>query len=179
MATAFGYQAMDSESPSNQDEFARALRAHGEAASRDPREAGCGYLAGDPATRAVGSFVWFRSPAEMFAFLAGPEIDLLRFDGDDVLRMKASVQRVLRGVTTLARVDGEMLSACFEGWSEIVWLGSFAELRDRGGAFPTDLRAAFRRASGTGGHAGPIADDEVDEFIIFLRGFGGADDGLP
>ena len=179
MATAFGYQAMDSESPSNQDEFARALRAHGEAASRDPREAGCGYLAGDPATRAVGSFVWFRSPAEMFAFLAGPEIDLLRFDGDDVLRMKASVQRVLRGVTTLARVDGEMLSACFEGWSEIVWLGSFAELRERGGTFPTDLRAAFRRASGTGEHAGPIADDEVDAFVEFLRSVGGAEDGLP
>lgn len=172
MATAFGYQAMDSDQLSSQQKYERALRAHEEAANRDPRAASCGYLAGDPATRAVGSFVWFRTPAEMLAFLAGSEIDLLCFEGDDVRRMAASVQRVLRGVTTLARVDREMLSACFEGWSEIVWLGSFAELRDRGGTFPTELRVAFRRARGTGEHAGPVADDEIDAFVAFLRGIG-------
>lgn len=168
---------MDSESPSSHQTYARALRAHDEAARRDPREAGCGYLAGDPATRAVGSFVWFRTPADMFAFLAGPEIDLLRFEDEDVRRMVASVRRVLRGVTTLARVDCAMLSACFEGWSEIVWLGTFAELRERGGTFRTDLRAAFRRASGSGDHAGPVDDDELDAFVAFLRGVGDATDG--
>ena len=60
-----------------------------------------------------------------------------------------------------------------------MWLGSFAELCERGGTFPTDLRAAFRRASGTGEHAGPIADDEVGAFVEFLRSVGGAEDGLP
>lgn len=163
---------MDSESSSTQDKYARALRAYAEAARRDPRTAGCGYLAGDPATRAVGAFVWFATPAEMFAFLAGPEVDLLRFDGDDGRRMTVSVQRVLRGVGALARVDRDQLSACFEGWSEIVWLGSFGELCERGGTFATDTRAAFRRATGTGEHAGPIAADELDAFVAYLQAFG-------
>lgn len=163
---------MDSESSATHEKYVRALHAYAEAARRDPRDAGCGYLAGDPATRAVGSFVWFPTPGEMFAFLAGPEVDLLRFGGDDARRMGASVQRTLRGVASLARVDRDLLSACFEGWSEIVWLGSFAELRERGGAFPTDTRAAFRRASATGEHAGPIADDELDAFVAWLRAYG-------
>ena len=163
---------MDSDSSATYENYVRALRAYAEAAGRDPRDAGCGYLAGDPATRAVGAFVWFPTAAEMFAFLAGPEVDLLRFGGEDARRMAASVQRTVRGVTSLARVDRDLLSACFEGWSEIVWLGSFGELRERGGAFPTDTRAAFRRASGTGDHAGPIADDELDAFVTWLRAYG-------
>jgi hypothetical protein len=163
---------MDSDSSSTHESYARALRAYAEAAGRDPRAAGCGYLAGDPATRAVGAFVWFPTPAEMFAFLAGPEVDLLRFGDEDARRMAASVQRTLRGVGALARVDRNLLSACFEGWSEIVWLGSFMELCERGGAFPTDARAAFRRARGTGDHAGPIADDERDAFVTWLRAYG-------
>lgn len=162
---------MDSSSFSTPLSDARALRAYAEAAARDPRDAGCGYLAGDPATQAVGSFVWFRTPAEMFAFLAGPEVDLLCFGGEEARRMAASVQRTLRGVASLARVDRDPLSACFEGWSEIVWLGSFAELCERGGRFPTDTRAVFRRESGTGDHAGPIAYDELDAFVTWLRAF--------
>lgn len=167
---------MDSDSPASHRQYALALQAHDEAARRDPREAGFGYLAGDPATRALAAFVWFRSPAETFAFLAGAEVDLLRFEGDDARRIASSVQRVLRGVETIARVDREMLSACFEGWSEIVWLGTFADLCERGGAFPTDTRAAFRRERGTGEHAGPIAADEMEAFIAYLRSFGGTNE---
>ena len=141
MATNCGSQAMESDS--TDERFVRALRAYEEAATRDPRVAGCGYLAGDPATRAVGSFVWFPTPAEMFDFLAGPEVDLLQFDDDDARRMATSVRRVLRGVESVARVDRDLLSACFEGWSGIVWLGSFVDLRERGGSFPTALRASF------------------------------------
>jgi hypothetical protein len=163
---------MDSDDSATQERYARALRAYAEAAGRDPRQAGCGYLAGDPATQAVGALVWFPTTAEMFAFLAGPEVDLLRFGGDDTRRMAASVGRVVRGVASLARVDRDLLSACFEGWSEIVWLGSFADLCGRGGAFATDARAAFRRSSGTGEHAGPIADDELDAFVTYLRASG-------
>lgn len=162
---------MDSDSTG--ERLARALRAYEEAAARDPRVAGCGYLAGDPATRAVGSFVWFATPAEMFDFLAGPEIDLLQFDDGDARRMALSVRRVLRGVESVARVDRDLLSACFEGWSEILWLGFFVDLRERGGSFPTGLRASFRRENGSGDHAAPIADDELGAFVAWLRAFAG------
>lgn len=162
---------MDSDSTG--ERFARASSAYVKAAARDPRVAGCGYLAADPATRAVGSFVWFATPGEMFDFLAGPEVDLLQFDDADSWRMAVSVRRVLRGVESVARVNRDLLSACFEGWTEIVWLGSFAELRERGGSFPTGLRASFRGENGSGNHAAPIADDEIDEFVAWLRAFAG------
>jgi len=98
----------------------------------------------------------------MFECLAGPEIDLLQFDDGDASRMAVSVRRVLRDVGSVARVDRGRLSACFEGWAEIVWLSRFAELCERGGSFPTGLHASFRRANGGGDHAAPIADDELD-----------------
>ena len=152
--------------------WVRAQRDYAAAAARDPREARFGYLAADPATGAVGALVWFPSLVELFAFLAGPEIDVLAFDEADARRMAVSVQRMTRGVGSLARVDREGLSACFEGWSEIVWLGSFAELCERGGPFATEMRAMFRRDGGTGDHAGPIADDELDAFVEWLRACG-------
>jgi alkanesulfonate monooxygenase SsuD/methylene tetrahydromethanopterin reductase-like flavin-dependent oxidoreductase (luciferase family) len=113
LAANHGHQAMVSDSTG--ERFARALRAYEEAAARDPRVAGCGYLAADPATRAVGSFLWFASPGEIFDFLAGPEVDLLQFDDGDTRRMAASVRRVLRGVESVARADRDLLLACFEG----------------------------------------------------------------
>lgn len=145
------------------------MAAYLEAARRDPRRAGCGYIAGDPATGALGAFLWFASPGELIAFLQGPEVELLAFEPDDERRIAASLRRVTRGVRSIARLDREALTAAFEGWTEIVWLGTFADLVGRGGSFVTDVRLRFRCAHGLGEHAGPIADDELDAFVHFLR----------
>jgi len=161
------------ESDSTSERLARALRAYEEAIARGPRVAACGYLAGDPATGAVGSFVWFPTREGMFECLAGPEVDLLQLDDDDASRMAVSVRRVLRDVGPVARVDLGRLSACYEGWSEILWLGGFVELRERGGSFSTGLRASFRRRNGGRDHAAPIAGDELDDFVRWLRAWAG------
>jgi hypothetical protein len=137
-------------------------------AARDPRTWGFGYLAAEPSTGAVGSFVWFATPAELFEFLATTEVALLQFDERDSTRLAVSVRRAIGTTRDVARIERAALSAAFEGWCEIAWLGTFAELCAKGGSFATQLRLDFRIDCGLGGHAGPIADDELDRFVAYL-----------
>lgn len=145
-----------------------AQEAHREAAERDPRRCGFGYLAKEPTSGALASFVWFATPAELLEFLATVEVALLAFEERDATRLSVSVRRVFRATRDLVRIDRGALTAAFEGWCEIAWLGTFAELRDRGGPFATQLRADFRAALGIGGHGLPVADDELDRFVAYL-----------
>jgi hypothetical protein len=149
-------------------DHSNAMEAHQEAARRDPRQFPFGYLAGDPATGALGPLVWFKSPGELYDFLLGPEIYLLLFDEPDTLRIRASLRRAIGSTRDITRLDRDMLSAAFEGWSEIVWIGTFGDLCSRGGDMPTRIRRAFRSEHELGDHAGPIADDELDAFVAWL-----------
>ena len=149
--------------------------AYRAAASRDPRRHGFGYLAAEPASGAVGSFVWFATPSELFEFLATIEVALLQFDERDATRLTVSIRRAIGTCRDVTRLDRGAVSAAFEGWCEIQWLGTFAELCGKGGPFATQLRADFRRDCGLGAHAGPIDDDELESFVAYLST--GADDG--
>jgi hypothetical protein len=153
--------------PASYDTLATACH---EAAARDPRRCGFGYLAGDPTTGAQSLFLWFRTRRELVDFLCTSEIALLQFEPGDADRMAASLRRIVGTAGDLARLDRSALSACFEGWCEILWIGTFADLCSRGGSVQTAVRAAFRTELGLGEHAGPIADDEVDAFVGYLRG---------
>jgi len=159
---------MDSGPPEDASSFARSAAAYRAAALRDPRRFRFGYLAGDPASGARGAFVWFASPAEMFEFLATVEVDLLQFDDDDAARIRGSIRRIVGRPREALRVDRDRLSSSFEGWCEVLWLGSFADLCSRGGDVPTSVRIAFRRVGKLGEHAGPICDDEESAFVAFL-----------
>jgi len=145
-----------------------AAEAHREAAERDPRRNGYGYLAREPSSGALASYVWFATPSQLLEFLATVEVALLAFDERDATRLSVSLRRVFRTTHDLARIDRNALSVAFEGWCEIAWLGTFAELRDRGGPFATQLRADFRADCGIGGHGLPVADDEIDRFVDYL-----------
>jgi len=146
-----------------------AVAAYERAARRDPRIASFGYLAADPATGAVAPFLWFATFGEMLEFLQTAEVALLRFDEADRRRVTASLARAVAGRRSVGRLDRERLTAAFEGWSEVLWLGTFAELCATGGTLPTGVRAAFRRAHDLGEHAGPIGDGEIAAFVAFLR----------
>jgi len=160
--------------------LAAAFAVYRAAARRDPRVAPFGYLAGDPATGAGAPLVWFATPGELLGFLQDVEVALLQLDELETSRIRASLVRAIGGRRTLASIDLERLSASFEGWSAIHWLGSFAELCEKGGVASTSLRAEFRRASGLGDHAGPISEDEQDAFVAFLRsGLDDEDGGAP
>jgi hypothetical protein len=173
---------MTSMSSSGSDStFAAAVAAYGEAARRDPRHAGFGYLAGDPATGATGMFVWFATPDELLGFLQSVEIELLRFDEADARRVAGWLARAIGSTRNLKLLDREALSSSFEGWCEILWIGTFSELCEQGGPLLTSVRRTFRRERGLGEHAGPIGDDETDAFVAFLRSLGddGPDPGPP
>lgn len=143
--------------------------AHRAASLRDPRRHPFGYLAADPDTGALAPTVWFATMEELIAFLVETEIALLQFEADDAARIAATLQREIGPTRDPRRLDTSRLSAAFEGWCEILWIGSFADLCTRGDAMPKRLRLAFRDDVRLGEHAGPIADDELDDFVEWLQ----------
>ncbi|HEY8514060.1 MAG TPA: hypothetical protein VIS07_00935 [Candidatus Binatia bacterium] len=153
----------------NESSYARYAAAYREAAGRDPRDFPFGYLAGDPASGARGCFVWFATTGELIDFMIDTEVGLLQFDEPDANVIAAGIRRVMARTFDLSRAPRDELTEAFCGWCEILWLGTFGNLCSRGGDVQTSVRLAFRRARSLGEHAGPIADDEVDAFVEFLR----------
>jgi len=139
-----------------------------QAVERDPRSFAFGYLAGDLHTGAYGAFLWFASADEMLDFLCTTEVALLQFDEQDATRIAASLRRAIGTTRDVARLDRHALSAALEGWSQILWIGRFVDLCEKGGSFEKSHRSEFRAVCGLGMHAGPIADDEIDAFIAFM-----------
>ena len=143
--------------------------AHRAASLRDPRRFPFGYLAGDPGTGALAPTVWFETADELIGFLLDTEVALLQFEEREAQRIAASLDRVIGTTRDPRRLDCSELSAAFEGWCEILWIGTFADLCTRGGRIQKSLRLAFRKDVRLGEHAGPIADDEIDDFVEWLR----------
>ncbi|MBY0274103.1 hypothetical protein K2Z84_02085 [Candidatus Binatia bacterium] len=143
--------------------------AHRAAALRDPRRHPIGYLAGDPGTGALAPTVWFATVEDLIAFLLDTEIALLRFDECDTTRIAGALRHEIGATRDPRRLDPGRLSAAFEGWCQILWVGTFADLCTRGGDVPKHLRLAFRSDTRLGEHAGPIADDEMDDFVEWLQ----------
>jgi hypothetical protein len=162
-----GIGIMNSRSRARAD-FAAIAAEYRAVATRDPRLFGFGYLAGDPATGAPGPFLWFAGVEELLGFLRTTEVALLQFDDDEADRLAAQLERATGATRDLARIDRDALSAAFEGWNEILWIGTFGDLCAKGGATTTGLRAAFRRDAQLGEHAGPISDDECASFVAYL-----------
>lgn len=143
--------------------------AHRAAALRDPRRYPIGYLAGDPGTGALAPIVWFATMEDLISFLCDTEIALLQFDDGDRARIASTLEREIGVTRDPRRLDPSRLSAAFEGWCEILWIGTFADLCTRGGDVQKHLRLAFRNDVRLGEHAGPIADDEIDDFVEWLQ----------
>jgi hypothetical protein len=141
------------------------------ASRRDPRQHHFGYVAADPSTGARGPFLWFASPQEMFDFLCTVEVALLQFDEATSTRMSTSLRRALAAVRGLARVDVAELTAAFEGWNEILWMGTIHDLCERGSPLAREARVAFRQESGRAAHALPIAGEEMDGFVRWVTDF--------
>jgi len=151
----------------------RLARAYVAAARRDPRDAPFGYLAIDPTTGARGAFLWFASPTALVSALATIEVGLLGLDAG----VAASVEHAARrGSPARGRFDQVAITAAFQGWSEIAWIGSFYELCSQGGEFAVSLRAAFRERLVGRGHAGPVCDTEMEDFICYLVSLAGLTD---
>lgn len=153
-------------------ELERATAEYRAAAARDPRRFCFGYLAGDPASGARAPFLWFATLEAMLDFLCRVEVRLLQFGEADATRIAGSLRREAARAQDVARLDRGGLSGSFEGWCEILWIGVFRDLRERGGPVPTSLRAAFRHGFGAGRDAGPIADGEMERFVEYLRALG-------
>lgn len=143
--------------------------AHRAAAQRDPRRYPVGYLAGDPGTGALAPTVWFTTMEELAAFLVDTEIALLQFDDGDAARIASALRHEIGATRDPRRLDPVRLSAAFEGWCQILWVGTFADLCTRGGDVQKHLRLAFRNDVRLGEHAGPIADEEMDDFVEWLQ----------
>lgn len=164
------YSEMNTADPSSDARpEANPADAHRTASLRDPRKFPFGYLAGDPGTGALAPTVWFATADELISFLLDTEVALLQFDERDASRIVTSLERAIGPTRELRRLDCGHLSDAFEGWCEILWVGTFADLCTRGGSMQKSLRLAFRKDVRLGEHAGPIGDEELDDFVEWLR----------
>jgi hypothetical protein len=164
------YADMDTvEPPSTTCPESDLADAHRAASLRDPRSYPFGYLAGDPDSGALAPMVWFATADELIGFLRETEVALLQFEPQEAERILVSIDRVIGATRDPRRFDCGQLSAAFEGWCEILWAGTFADLCTRGGSMQKSLRLAFRRDVRLGEHAGPIADEEIGDFVDWLR----------
>ncbi len=138
------------------------------ASRRDPREFPVGYLAADGATGAIAPFLWFRDQGELLRFVATTELGLLRLTPAahvDVTRALAALVRRERPLDRLALA----LSTAFDGWTEILWVGSFADLCAAQDDVPAAARAELRwQRDGTEVDAA-LAPHEVTELVRLLR----------
>jgi len=141
---------------------------YGEAARRDPRAFPVGYLAADGTTGAIAPFLWFPDQGELLRFVATTELGLLRLTPPahvDVTRALASILRRPRALDRLASA----LSAAFDGWTEVLWAGTFADLCSAPDGVPAALRAELRwTRDGTEVDAA-LAPHEVPELVALLR----------
>jgi len=108
---------------------------------RDPRKFSCGYFANDTLPESgVGLFFWFESPAELLAFIANIETQVLPDKGK-----AKKVQKILaglnlnRGLTTDLRklINNELNDI------EIKWWGKFSDLYSGKSKFSREILNSY------------------------------------
>jgi len=108
---------------------------------RDPRKFSWGYFASDTLPQSgIGLFCWFESPAELIAFIANIEAQVLT-DKEKVKEIKKVLKRIKLngGLTTDLRkqINSELNDI------EIKWWGTFSDLCSGKNKFSREMLNAY------------------------------------
>lgn len=141
---------------------------YAEVAGRDPREFPLGYLAADGATGAIAPFLWFRDQGELLRFVATTELGLLRLTPPVHVDVTRALAKLVRRQHRLDRLAAA-LTAAFDGWTEILWVGSFADLCGAADDVPAATRAELRRQRDGTELEAALTPEELPDMVGLLR----------
>lgn len=152
-----------------------ALLAGEAAMRRDPRESPWGVLlGGEFLHEGTEVFMWFASAHDLVGHLLDVEPRLLASlaAGDDIEAYRDRIRIPLEQVLThgLSEEARAAFNAASEGFMVVQWWGRFQELALGESEVSRDLLSWFRAAAGAGAQpVAPLADEELDGFVAFLR----------
>jgi len=156
----------------------QSLGAAEEAANRDPRIFPIGHIssAGSGSDTFTAMFAWFASIEELAQFLH--DIEPMIYDlgpGEGLEEFQESVAPVLQSIRKEGLTD-ELLDAFNDAANPdtyVRWWGTFVDLCSSNAEYCRELRVDFRSDNDEDDHQDrPIASDEIDEFIEFLKEYG-------
>lgn len=134
-------------------------------ARRDPRKYPIGCLTAGGNDSPAPVLQWFRDRTELSAFLHRMEPQRWGIRLDRLTTFKVRTENVFVHMDVLGPTEPlrEAHNVISRPDFEIRWWGEFNDLRFGDEPLPAALRKAFH------GRADAVADDEVEEFIGFLR----------
>ena len=138
----------------------------------DPRSSPYGYFVTDQFN--VGQFRWCADAAA--ALRAYVNDDLIAALLEDDGAVIAATEALYRDATTAAKGLGdvvEALNAITDGYAAVRWCGTFKALCTGDDDFALELRGSWREDADDDEDPGrSIAEDEMDDFLEFLEGYG-------
>lgn len=151
---------------------AAAIKRLEDANAADPREHPHGFFSRDDMSGGTSMFHWYASRAARLESIA-TDLPLL-MDEDDP-EVTAAIQSL--AADQAQDSDGPLLTslqAQLQGLQEMIWIGTFDELRSSTAEWPREVRSEFRSQEEEDADAPdrPVASDELGAFVDFLREFG-------
>ena len=163
----------NAENPADCDARRTAAIKRLEAAnSADPRKHPHGFLSRDDMSGGVSMFHWYASRAARLESIA-TDLPLL-MDEDDP-ELTTAIRNL--AADQAHDSDGKLLTslhAQLQGLQEMIWIGTFDELRSSTAEWPREVRSEFRSQEEEDADAmdRPVASDELGAFVDFLQEFG-------
>jgi hypothetical protein len=159
---------------------AEIVRTLETARDADPRSAGFGVLIGDPWEGGAQQFFWYptRTALEhaLLAAHAFVDPDAFTEDQDEWREAQFDLDAALRDLGEITPDDAEVLDDLVNDFFCIIWIGHFDDLTTGDDPVARTLREELHLLEGNEDDPLPLTEDELDDFINLLRGFGG-DDG--
>lgn len=140
------------------------------AMSADPAADRWGFFSIDPWDGGAGVFLWFASAEDLLGTVREGEVALYLADDDaaaDALRGRIDAALdALRGGSDPEAVLAGLDDVCA---ADVLWAGTLDGLMTGDHEWARGLRASFRGDGMEDGDAGPVAEDEHEAFIAFVR----------
>ena len=136
---------------------------------RDPRRYPVGCVTGRPGHESPEVLQWFRHVGELAAFLWRMEPQRWGLRLGDLADFKTRIEPIVVRLDVEGTQDGlrEAHNSISRPRFEVRWWGSFADLRAARGEWAWGAVERFRAS--TGNALSPLTEEEVDEFLKFLR----------
>ena len=145
--------------------------ASGICAERDPRHFRTALLTQGPGIPPPQALQWFRSRSELAHYLWRIEPQRWRFEAASLIRFKDKTQDLVAALEVVGLVDSlrEAFNSIAADAFQIMWWGTFEDVKSAAQPWPTAVRQAFRSDTGRAGGGDPLRDDDASALIDFLQ----------